>query len=299
MPSWLRDRSALVGIQWYATADGWLDRAQGPSLNEKLKRCSDLGFAGIRIEVPPDLSARQYAARLAEYNLAPAPGYQSIALNDDGRMNDSVLDEARRTAATHAELGLTGMFVAAGMDKGATRVAGRPAQGHAFDGARLDRVIDAIGTVADVINAEGVRPALHPHVGTWVETEYETRCVLDAIDASRLAFGPDTGHLAWAGGDPALIMREHRERVDHVHLKDMSASVAADSAAAGKNYQETILAGLWREPGLGAVDLDAVLDALGPEFDGWLIVEVDRPFLASAQLSIEACAKWIQDRAAQ
>jgi hypothetical protein len=43
--------------------------------------------------------------------------------------------------------------------------------------------------------------ALHPHVGTWIETEQEMESVLAAVPNTALRFRPDTGHLTWAGMD--------------------------------------------------------------------------------------------------
>ena len=40
--------------------------------------------------------------------------------------------------------------------------------------------------IGEAMRAEGVRPALHPHVGTWVETERECRAVLDAVEPDSL-----------------------------------------------------------------------------------------------------------------
>jgi inosose dehydratase len=292
MTSWVRQRSALFGIQWYSTPDGWLDRTQGPSLIDALAQCRDLGFAGFRIEVPPEYTVAQYARLLADHGLSPAPGYLPVQLDDQGRCIDGVLDRARHTAAIHAELGLAGMFIGCGMSKDAVRVAQHPACGYAFEQERLDRVVESVTAVAEAMGAEGVRPGLHPHVGTWVETDFETRYVLDNVDAALLAFGPDTGHLAWAGVDAAKIIADYRDRVNHVHVKDVSASVVGKSQADGLNYPQTVLAGVWMEPGLGDIDLEAVLDVLGPKFEGWLVAEVDRPNLPTAAESIAACARW-------
>ena len=103
-----------------------------------------------------------------------------------------------RIAEQHAELGVPTMFLAMGMAKDAVRVA-RPAVGQDADQDRLERVRDLLAETAGIIRAEGITPAFHPHVGTWAETEEETRFILDTVDASVLGFGPDMGHLAWAG----------------------------------------------------------------------------------------------------
>ncbi|MEV0288785.1 hypothetical protein AB0H36_32090 [Kribbella sp. NPDC050820] len=73
-----------------------------------------------------------------------------------------------------------------------------PGGGYGGD-ALLPKVVAGVGVAAEAITSEGVTPALHPHVGSTIETEPEIRAVLDAVPASILSIGPDTGHLAWAG----------------------------------------------------------------------------------------------------
>jgi inosose dehydratase len=294
MSDWVHERSALFGIQWYATPDGWLDRTQGPPLAQQLETCRAHGFRGFRIDVPEDTPVRDYVTLLSDHGLAPAPAYLPVPLDDDGRCADGVLDRARRAAAVHAQAGLTGMFLGCGMARDAPRVAEQPARGFDFSQQRLDRVVEAVAAVASVMCAEGVRPALHPHVGTWVETEAETRHVLDSVDEGELAFGPDTGHLAWAGADLATLFADYRNRINHVHVKDISLAAASRGHAESLSYQQTVLAGVWREPGRGDVDLETVLDVLGPGFEGWLVCEVDRPSLRSAEESISACGRWFR-----
>jgi hypothetical protein len=95
MTKWVQARSALFGIQWYAMPDGRLDRTIGPSLPDALAWCRDLGFAGFRIEVPPELTVAQYAQLLADHNRSAAPGYLPVGLDDQGRGIDGVLDRGR------------------------------------------------------------------------------------------------------------------------------------------------------------------------------------------------------------
>jgi sugar phosphate isomerase/epimerase len=76
------------------------------------------------------------------------------------------------------------------------------------DPSRVEAVTALIGRIADAMAAEGVRPGLHPHIGTWIETEEERRAVLEALPESRLGFLPDTGHLAWSGSDVGTFTYE-------------------------------------------------------------------------------------------
>jgi inosose dehydratase len=132
-------------------------------------------------------------------------------------------------------------------------------------------VIDQVGAAAEAITAEGVRPALHPHVGTWIETEPEVESVLAGVPNTVLGFGPDTGHLTWAGMDAVAVMGRHAVRIAAVHVKDVRLDQAEEAHAAGADYNGSTRGPnqVWTEPGRGDVDLVGALATLPADFAGW------------------------------
>ncbi|MBT2233612.1 sugar phosphate isomerase/epimerase [Nonomuraea sp. NEAU-A123] len=286
-----RNRIAINPLQWVASPDGWIDPSLAPSLDEQLTTIREAGLTAVHSSVPAGVTAEDYAKSLADHGLSAAPGYLPVRLSDDATEKGQLMDSAARLAEQHAVLGVPTMFLAMGMAKDAPRVA-RPAVGHLADQDRLERVRDLLAEVAGVIGAGGITPAFHPHVGTWAETEEETRFVLDTVDASLLAFGPDMGHLAWAGADAAQLVRDYADRVASVHIKDLRLTLAERAKNEGWDYRRTVLAGLWSEPGQGEADIDGFLRALPEDFDGWLIVEVDRGAQATPEDSVRMCGAW-------
>jgi len=180
MPALPGSRLALNPIQWMASDDGWLDPSKAPETAEQLALVKKAGFDGVMAAVPAGWSVKQYADLVADTGLELAPGY--VVCRSDGRdgKEDEVLANAVEAARQHAELGLTDVGLGMSMSKEAVRVL-HPAQGYELDEARLSAVTDLIGRISEAMLAEGVRPALHPHVGTWVETDSEGRAVLEAI----------------------------------------------------------------------------------------------------------------------
>jgi inosose dehydratase len=158
-------------------------------------------------------------------------------------------------------------------------------------------VIDRVGAAAEAITAEGVRPALHPHVGTWIEIEPEVEAVLSGVPDTVLGFGPDTGHLTWAGMDAVAVMDRHADRIAAVHLKDVRLNQAAEAKAAGADYPGSTRGPnqVWTEPGRGDVDLVGALATLPADFAGWVMVEVDVPEAPSNLESTEISARWVID----
>ena len=86
--------------------------------------------------------------------------------------------------------------------------------------------------------------------------------VLEAADKkyARLLF--DIAHYQQGGGDPVAALREYRDWLEVIHLKDVRPS--------GDTYQ-------FVELGRGRIDLPGVFAALrGIGFDKWAIVELGR-----------------------
>jgi inosose dehydratase len=113
----------------------------------------------------------------------------------------------------------------------------------------------------------GLTLALHPHVGTQVETAAD---VERALALTEVGWCLDTGHLLIGGVDPVEFARQHGERVVHVHLKDVDMAVAKR----GLSLVEAVQAGLFRPLGRGDVRLDEVLDGLDG-YGRWLVLEQD------------------------
>ncbi|MGW3956245.1 sugar phosphate isomerase/epimerase family protein [Streptomyces sp. NPDC004752] len=285
------DRLAINPLQWVASADGWIDPTLAPQLDEQLSVIRGTGIKALHTAVPSDLTPKAYAAKLAAYGISPAPGYIAVRLTEDDAEQRTFRETAARVAGHHAELGVDTVFLAMGMAKDAERVA-RPAVGHLADQRRLERVRDLLAEIAGIVRSEGIAPAFHPHVGTWAETEEETRFVLDTVDASVLAFGPDLGHLTWAGADATQLVRDYADRVASVHIKDLDLGLAVRAREAGWDYRKTVLAGLWSEPGQGNADIEGFVGALPDDFDGWLIVEVDRGARPTPEESVRLCGEW-------
>ena len=283
---------ALNPLPWVLTAKGF--ELSVPVLRQAFSEIATTPFQAVQADPPGGMTAAQYRTLLSEYGLSPAPGYYSALFHE--LPSGQIIESAKRHAAMQAELGNTEVFIAAGV--GGIRV-DRPAIGADADPAILAKVIDGLGAAAAAITAEGVRPMLHPHVASAIEVEDEVHEVLREIEESILGFGPDTGHLTWAGMDPIKIMSQYADRIGAMHLKDVHADQVSASRAAGASYQEATREKftVWTEPGRGDIDLLGALATLPNSFSGWIVVEVDVPEaptnLASTQISAEWIAKHI------
>lgn len=289
-----RDHIALNPLQYMATDDGWLDPSLAPPLERQLEYIASQGFKYIHCAVPAAMAAVDYRRKLNDAGLKPGPGYISLRWSDDPAVRAENLRAGQAVAAANASTGSEVSFLALGMTPGSPRVSEHSAVGYMYSSERMDAVVDYIGEGARLAANEGVIPALHPHVGTWIETEAETRSVLDAIPASLLKFGPDTGHLAWTGANLVSILTDYADRVAGLHIKDMFLDIAVAARSEGLDYKSTIQRVLWTEPGTGDADFVEIFDALGPAYDGWTVIEVDKGNRPTPEESIALCGQWLR-----
>lgn len=305
-------RFALNAIQWINVKEDPSDpdsaslwRFADPSFvadyPEVLGEIRAAGFDATMMEVLATQTLQNFAAMVEQADLKLAPGYVQVPLMSDhgdrfarGSFERAHwFDGVRRRAEESNYFGLNTVFLAAEVNYLASRWQ-KPAIGYEFSQDRLEEITDLIEEAVDVLNAEGVRPGLHNHVGTWIETEHEYEHVLTSIGADRLGASFDIGHLEWAGISAKDAITKWADRVQDLHLKDLDLEIARRTREEGLSYERATDLGLYLEPGLGGLDLVGTLQALPDDFDGWVIIEVDRASMdpvASAQQT----ARWLSE----
>ena len=136
--------------------------------------------------------------------------------------------------------------------------------------------LDRLGRLGEWMAREGVRIAFHHHMGTVIETAAEIdRLMAGTPDSVGLLF--DTGHLVFAGADPAAIAERWAHRIDHVHAKDVRPGVLDRVRRDRASFLDAVVAGVYTVPGDGCVDFTAALLPLHQSgYTGWMIVEAEQ-----------------------
>jgi len=127
---------------------------------------------------------------------------------------------------------------------------------------------------AERLREEGLQLVYHHHMGTVVQSEAEIDRLMEVTgEAFHLLL--DTGHATWGGGDPARIARHYRDRISHVHCKDIREEVMWQSQKGDWSFLDSVLAGVYTVPGDGFIDYVRVLKEL-PGYSGWVVVEAEQ-----------------------
>src|SRR3954452_4342869 len=170
-----------------------------------------------------------------------------------------------------------------------------------LDDARWRTLAANVERAADAARERGHEPVFHHHTSTYVEGLPEIERLLEDTDVALLL---DSGHLAVAGGDPVQALRDWRDRIGAVHIKDVRLDVLAGVKAARADTLTAWRRGLFCALGQGDVDLPGFCAALAERgYDGWLVVEQDR-VLADLNGSFEGAAaeqvanrEWLREHA--
>ncbi len=139
-----------------------------------------------------------------------------------------------------------------------------------------DRLAIGVERLAQLANDHGVELAYHPHMGTLVQDMSQVR-ELTARTSTRVRLTADTGHIRFAGDDPAAFFQEHARRIALVHLKDVRMPVVERFTRAPSSFFDAVVEGVFTVPGDGDLDFGPVFHALRREgYDGWLVVEAEQ-----------------------
>jgi inosose dehydratase len=139
------------------------------------------------------------------------------------------------------------------------------------------RLIETTHRVADLARKKfSLQLTFHPHAQTHVETEAQIEKLLEDTDPGRVSLCLDTGHHAYAGGDPVRFFKRHHERIPYLHLKSVDPALQKKVQSEGIPFSKAVEMGVFCDPSEGAVNCEALHDALrAVRYDGWLTVEQD------------------------
>jgi len=127
----------------------------------------------------------------------------------------------------------------------------------------------------------GLQTVFHHHCAGYVETPEEIARLMALTDPALLGLVFDTGHYAFGAGDrrEAAVLEgldRFADRVQYMHYKDCSTTIAAQSQVESWGYFQSVAHGVFCELGRGCVDFAAVTAWLrGRKYEGWIVVEQD------------------------
>jgi len=238
-----RIRFACQTYSWQLNVDTYRGR-----LTDMLRVTAQAGFAGFEPELVmlgEDWRREKLRAALDEHGVSLA----ALCLVEPWR--EPVETDAERADADrviHAVAGIPGAIINLCQFPGGDRHDLRERQLNAL------RCLDAVSRRAE---DAGVHCTFHPNSpsGSVFRTREDYDLLLESL-ADRIGYTPDLGHIAQGGMDPLTIVSTYRERVDHLHIKDVYVD------------------GRWAPTGNGVIDIQGVVGYLAQTgYRGWITME--------------------------
>jgi len=137
-------------------------------------------------------------------------------------------------------------------------------------------LISRINEISKMMIDEEMPLAYHHHMGTVIETENETRRLIENTkDTVKLLI--DTGHMLFAQGNSIKLAEDFCERLIHVHCKDIRKDILEKSLKNDSTFRQAFLDGAFTVPGDGCIDYKPFLKVLHKKkYKGWLVVEAEQ-----------------------
>lgn len=261
----IAEKLAAAPISWgVSEVPGW---GYQPRPDQVLSAMRELGFTATEFG-PDGFLPRDPAQRrdhLAAAGLQAIGGFYPAVLHDPEL---DVITPLTAELAAYAAAGADTLVLAA--DTGREGYDSRPQ----LAGHQWDQLAASVREIQQLASRYDIQVALHPHIGTVVETAEE---VTRVVEATGVGICLDTGHLAAAGADVLEFTRRHRDHIVHTHLKDVDNAVAAEYRAGRITFTEGVQErGLFVPVGQGDLPFEEIVQQLlGAGYSGWFTFEQD------------------------
>jgi inosose dehydratase len=128
--------------------------------------------------------------------------------------------------------------------------------------------------VARLTASEGVQLAYHHHMGTVVQSEEDIHQLM-AATGPEVGLLLDTGHATFAGANPVALAKRYRDRIRHIHTKDVRLAVRDQALKHDSSFLHAVVDGVFTVPGDGDVAFDRVFRELRG-YSGWVVLEAEQ-----------------------
>ena len=234
------------------------------------------GFTGIQISGEQALSV-EFLDLMKERGIASAEQYFAIRCDVNGPLQGSEA-ESTETITQAGSAGVQMLVIA--VDGSAERdlCAGRADSGPQLSDLGFQRLADQVESTAREAAAVGINSSFHPHAGTFIESEAETKRLFDHLDKNLVGLCLDVGHWIVGGGDPIAAVRSYGSRITHVHVKDVNSEVLKKLLSGEIETMNVAVEDfkLFVPAGTGLLKMSELFHALNANsYTGWLMSEQD------------------------
>lgn len=243
------------------------------SLETFLKDAKELGFDGVELgnKFPKDKKELQKV--LKAYDLELAGGWFSgnLLINSIEKEKENLLKEIERRVfnncsnIVYAECSNTIQTKAIALSK-------KPKLSE----DELKKYAQAYSVLHDFAKENGVILAYHHHMGTIIQTAKEVDLFLK-YSSKEVGLTFDTGHFYFANANPLNELLKHKDRIHHIHFKDVRENIKQEALKKDSPFLEAVLNGIYTVPSDGVIDFVSIVKVLKQmDYKGWIIIEAEQ-----------------------
>lgn len=267
--------SVKLGIAPIAWSNDDMPELGGDTpLEQCLSEAREAGFLGIESGGKFPKKSKELIPLLEKYNLNLCSGWYGANLRKNSVKEEiskiqeqlKLFQDCKAPCIVFAEVSDS---IAGDPDKS---LSSRPQ----MDKEGWNEFCKKISEMGKFLEDQGMPLAYHHHMGTVIETQNDTERLLESTtDHVKLIL--DTGHMLFAGGDSLQVAENFKERIIHVHCKDMRKNVLDKSLSQDSSFRQAFLDGAFTVPGDGCIDYKPLLNFLKKiNYEGWLVVEAEQ-----------------------
>tara|TARA_B100001175_G_C19494072_1_gene634279 strand:- start:985 stop:1884 length:900 start_codon:yes stop_codon:yes gene_type:complete len=267
--------SVKLGIAPIAWSNDDMPELGGDTpLEQCLSEASEAGFSGIESGGKFPKKSKELIPLLEKYNLNLCSGWYGANLRKNSVKEEiskiqeqlKLFQDCKAPCIVFAEVSDS---IAGDPDKS---LSSRPQ----MDKEGWNEFCKKISEMGKFLEDQDMPLAYHHHMGTVIETQNDTERLLESTtDHVKLIL--DTGHMLFAGGDSLQVAENFKERIIHVHCKDMRKNVLDKSLSQDSSFRQAFLDGAFTVPGDGCIDYKPLLNFLKKiNYEGWLVVEAEQ-----------------------
>ncbi len=267
--------SVKLGIAPIAWSNDDMPELGGDTpLEQCLSEASEAGFSGIESGGKFPKKSEELIPLLDKYNLTLCSGWYGANLRKNSVKQEldliqeqlKLFQDCKAPCIVFAEVSDS---IAGDPDR---RLSTRPQ----MDNEEWNNFCKKISEIGKYLEDQGMPLAYHHHMGTVIESQEETERLLEnTSDQVKLIL--DTGHMLFARGNFIDIAEKFRDRVVHIHCKDMRKNILDKSLKEDLSFRQAFLEGAFTVPGDGFIDYEPFLKLLKKiNYNGWLVVEAEQ-----------------------
>lgn len=244
------------------------------SLDKFFSEASQIGYDGVEMGAQYPREANQLKELLQPYKLSLASGWYDMGLLS--RNAEEELSAMRSHLELLRAMGCNLVVVAETL--GTTihnKIDTGLSQRYLMSEDEWKVFTSRLEKLALLMQEENMPLSFHAHIGTVIENQEEIERMMQECPTVSLLY--DTGHLKYAGADPLALFCKYKERINHIHLKDIRQDVVNRVLSQDISFLEGVITGTFTVPNDGSIDFDSILrEIFESDYTGWFVVEAEQ-----------------------